>query len=252
MVLLLSVCAAIDAADLAMVPGMFGAFQQDLGASLGHIGTLYLLQTIIGGLALPVWGHLGDKYSRKMLIALGCLMWGIFTLGCAHVRNFQMFMLYRTAAVMFLALVSPITNSLAADLASSGERGRLFGKVGSFAATGSFIGSFLGTACAESEYFDIRGWRLCLGGVALLSVLYSLALFIFMKDPRRSIAPQNKKGTSWGSFRLWSFWMLVLQGIFGCIPWKGFGMYAPLWMELIGYTPMQEIPESQMPCSFDD
>mmetsp|Transcript_19052 Transcript_19052/g.26603 ORF Transcript_19052/g.26603 Transcript_19052/m.26603 type:complete len:491 (-) Transcript_19052:378-1850(-) len=243
----LGFCAALDAADFIMLPGMFTAFEEDFNTSLSDIGIMYLMQCLLGSLAMPVWGALGDRYSRKHLLSFGCFMWGAFTMGCAGASSFMMFTLFRAFAAIFMSLVTPVAQSVVADLAPSEKRGSLFGQIGFMAMIGAFIGQFFSTSLASEYPLGIRGWRLCLAVVGILSMTFPIVMQLFMWEPRRQAATilareQSKDkflGVDWPSLRLASFWLLVFQGVFGSIPWRAFGMFSILWLELIGYTPMQ-------------
>uniref|UniRef100_A0A7S3Z0R1 Major facilitator superfamily (MFS) profile domain-containing protein n=1 Tax=Lotharella globosa TaxID=91324 RepID=A0A7S3Z0R1_9EUKA len=235
-VYLLAGCAAIDAADMAMVPGMFRAFQNEFGVSLEQLGFMYFVSTIISGLALPLWGHLGDTFSRKSLTVLGCFCWGLCTLGCAAARSFQEFMIFRVVAILFLAQIMPITQSVASSLADSAERGKIFGQIGFCAAIGGICGRALSTSTAEEMYWGIQGWRVLLAFTAAVSVGYACVVAIGMREPKKVNAV---KGFYREAFQFKSFWILVLQGIFGCIPWRAFGIYGLLWMQIIGFSPLQ-------------
>merc|ERR1712078_281856 len=112
-----------------MIPGMFRAFESDFGVSLSDIGIMYLLQCLVSALAMPIWGGLGDRMSRKTLLCFGCFCWGGFTIACAFAGTFVEFTVFRTCAAIFLSLVSPIAQSVVADLAPSEARGRVFGKI---------------------------------------------------------------------------------------------------------------------------
>jgi len=243
----LAFCAFLDAADFAMLPGMFRAFETDFGASLSDIGLMYLLQCLVGSLALPVWGGLGDRSSRKMLLCLGCFAWGALTLGCAMATTFMEFTFFRTIAAVFMSLVSPISQSVVADLAPSSRRGRLFGQIGGVAMLGALCGQFMATSISEDYVWGIRGWRLSLIIVGGLSLVFPFLMAFLMIEPNRRratiLARENAKdklfGVDWPSLQLPSFWLLVLQGVFGCIPWRAFGMFSVLWLELIGYSSLQ-------------
>jgi len=240
-------CAALDAADFVMLPGMFRAFQVDFGTDLSDIGFMYLLQCLVGSIAMPAWGGLGDRMSRKWLLCIGCFAWGLLTMGCAASNTFMQFTMFRTLAAVFMSLVSPIAQSVVADLAPSETRGSLFGQIGFVALIGAFLGQFMSTALAEKYPLGIRGWRLCLGVVGILSMLFPFAMAFLMIEPRRRRAAELAReqsrnkflGVDWPSLQLPSFWLLVLQGVFGCIPWRAFGMFSILWLELIGYSSFQ-------------
>mmetsp|Transcript_968 Transcript_968/g.1835 ORF Transcript_968/g.1835 Transcript_968/m.1835 type:complete len:494 (-) Transcript_968:172-1653(-) len=243
----LAFCAALDAADFSMIPGMFTAFSDDFGASLSDIGLMYLLQCLVGACAMPVWGGLGDRMSRKNLLCIGCFTWGLFTLGCATAQSFMAFTMFRTLAAVFMSLVSPIAQSVVADLVPSKTRGSLFGQIGFFAMLGAFVGQFASTSLSDGYVGGMRGWRFCLLVVGGLSVVWPFVMIFLMVEPNRdraiALARHANNGSSlnidWPSLRLYSFWLLVLQGIFGCMPWRAFGMFSILWLQLIGFSDFQ-------------
>ena len=227
------------AANPTLSTGMFRAFEKDFGASLQDLGFMYLLQCLVASIALPVWGSLGDRMSRKVLLQIGCFSWGCFTICCSVATNFMMFTMFRTFAAMFMSLVSPIAQSVVADLAPGERRGRLFGKIGFIAMLGAFAGQFTSTAISEKTYGSMRGWRLCLLVVGLMSCVFPAFVQILMAEPRRERNAPRRSLIDWESLRSNTFWLLVGQGIFGSIPWRAFLMFSVLFFELIGYTPMQ-------------
>jgi len=226
---------------------MFRAFERDFGVTLSDIGLMYLLQCLVGSLAMPVWGGLGDRSSRKALLCLGCFTWGALTLGCAMATSFMEFTLFRTMAAVFMSLVAPISQSVIADLAPSSRRGRLFGQIGGVAMLGALCGQFMATSISEQYVWGIRGWRLSLIIVGGLSLAFPVLMYFLMVEPDRRraaiLARENAKdkflGVDWPSLQMASFWLLVLQGVFGCIPWRSFGMFSILWLELIGFSSLE-------------
>eukprot|EP00471_Norrisiella_sphaerica_P008950 CAMPEP_0184501292 /NCGR_PEP_ID=MMETSP0113_2-20130426/47226_1 /TAXON_ID=91329 /ORGANISM="Norrisiella sphaerica, Strain BC52" /LENGTH=472 /DNA_ID=CAMNT_0026890007 /DNA_START=131 /DNA_END=1549 /DNA_ORIENTATION=+ len=224
---------------------MARALQQDFEEGLSEIGILYLLQSLIGCVFMPIWGVLGDRYSRKRLLIKGSLLWGFFTLLCASASSMQQFMLFRTTAAAFMYLVVPLTQSCVADMVSSERRGTLFGKLAFIGSLGTLSGQFVSTSVSENFYSGVRGWRIVLFGVGVVSIVFSWFMANFFVEPKRSQKRQDPGESvslsriDWASLRLKTFWLLVLQGVFGTIPWRAFGMFAVLWLEMIGYTPMQ-------------
>lgn len=67
-------------------------------------GARYLLQCLVGSLAMPVWGGLGDRSSRKLLLCFGCFAWGGLTLGCAMSTSFMWFTVHEEVQVLLCNL----------------------------------------------------------------------------------------------------------------------------------------------------
>mmetsp|Transcript_3411 Transcript_3411/g.7992 ORF Transcript_3411/g.7992 Transcript_3411/m.7992 type:complete len:471 (-) Transcript_3411:238-1650(-) len=238
-ILALGLCYALDAADWTILPGMFKSFEEDFGVTLSDIGIMYLMQCMVASFALPIWGLLGDRLSRKHLLEGGCFAWGVLTLMCGLSQNFTQFILFRSSASFFMALVSPITQSIIADSVSSGSRGRLFGHVALLGTVGGFVGQVSSTVVSGRTYHSIRGWRWCFFAVGLLSVLFPMFIHWMMVEPVRSKRPRQSMLLDWKSFNSITFWVLTAQGIFGSIPWRAFGMYSILYLEMIGFSPLE-------------
>ena len=246
-VVALALCAAIDAADWAVLPGMFSALETEFGVTLERLGSVYLLQCLAGSLCMPLWGFLGDRAPRRELLCLGCGTWGLLTVLSGASQSFTEFTAYRTASAGVLALLNPITQSVVADLAASGSRGRLFGAIGSVATLGAVLGQFVATATSSESVRvpglrrPVRGWRVCLVGVGALSIAFAPAIELMMREPKKGDGGGGPTTTSRGAWAVLykpSFALLVAQGFFGCVPWRAFGMMSVYWFELLGYAPL--------------
>eukprot|EP00468_Gymnochlora_sp_CCMP2014_P008476 CAMPEP_0167745036 /NCGR_PEP_ID=MMETSP0110_2-20121227/2926_1 /TAXON_ID=629695 /ORGANISM="Gymnochlora sp., Strain CCMP2014" /LENGTH=342 /DNA_ID=CAMNT_0007629629 /DNA_START=467 /DNA_END=1495 /DNA_ORIENTATION=+ len=104
------------------------------------------------------------------------------------------------------------------------------------------VGQFVSTAISEEKYDilgGIRGWRLCLLAIGIISVGFPLIAAWIMPEPKRLQNTNLNKKIDWTSYRLPTFWLLICQGIFGCMPWAALGMYGVLWLEMAGYKPME-------------
>ena len=58
----------------------------------GLIQTAFIVCYMI---AAPVFGYLGDRYSRKWILVFGLSMWSLSTLFGSFARNFWLFMFFR-------------------------------------------------------------------------------------------------------------------------------------------------------------
>jgi len=199
---------------------MFPTLIKDFNVSLTDIGFVYLLQCVVTSIATPFWGMLGDKYSRTLLLGIGCAMWGCFTLGGALSTSFVEFTVFRTVSACFLALVSPLIQSIVADIVAPSHRGRVFGQVSMFGMLGGFCGQFIATTFSNSEMLGLKGWRCCLLIVAIVSFIFT-PIVCYTQDyrpsPGRSVqTASNVKNP----LKLTTFWILVTQGMFGYVPWR--------------------------------
>jgi MFS family permease len=83
-----------------------------------------------------------------------------------------------------LALVIPCIQSLIADLSVSETRGRKFGMLGLSSTAGGMVGAFYATNISGYQPFGIQGWRFAFQFMAGLSIVTSVLLYLYAKDPR--------------------------------------------------------------------
>jgi MFS family permease len=132
--------------------------QRLLSAVLESIKTEWTLTDTQGGLlgsafviaytvAAPI-GYLGDRLSRKNLIAAGVLLWSLATIAGSMARTYEELLISRALLGVGEACYATIAPSIIADLFRKEERGRklalfyLATPVGS--ALGYILGGFIG------------------------------------------------------------------------------------------------------------
>ena len=69
----------IDQADQNMLPVMYSSVQVTTGLSIQQLGNVTLARALLQSISSPLWGWLSDRYSRKMILGIGCIIWGVFT-----------------------------------------------------------------------------------------------------------------------------------------------------------------------------
>ncbi len=130
-------------------------------------------------LASPVFGGLGDRMSRKALIAAGVVLWSLATAAAAFATGFWTLLLARSLVGIGEAAYATITPSLIADFYPPERRNRIltiyYVAIPVGAALGFSIGGALGAAMGWRAAFLICG----LPGVAVA------ALALFIRDPGR-------------------------------------------------------------------
>ena len=165
-------------------------------AELGFLSTAFLIFYTI---AAPFVGPLADRYSRKVIIALGAFFWSGLTLLTAVTHTYTQLLIRHTLVGIGEATFVTIAPTFVADLFSERWRGRIFGvfylaiPVG-FAA-GYLLGGHLGP-----HY----GWRFPFYMAATPGFLLGIAV-VFLKEPERgtydTIAETAERGTLLGLAR---------------------------------------------------
>ena len=145
-------------------------------AKLGFLTTAFFICYMF---VSPVIGVLADRWSRRVIIVLGALLWSAATLLTAITHNYTELLVRHTVVGIGEATFVVIAPAYIADLFSIERRGRMLAyfylaiPVGS--AVGYIVGGFLGT-----KY----GWRAPFYVGAVPGILVGLA-FLFTREPQR-------------------------------------------------------------------
>lgn len=227
--LLFAVCIA-EGSDGAILGSTFKALEKEMHLTPTGLAVVALAQALSSNLAAPVWGWMCDEgiTSRKYLMMLGCCGWGAAMIGLGLSSSYWQLIALRICNGLSLACLYPLSQSWVADLVEPRMQGRIFGMVGAAHNMGTMLTAGVTTAWSQRLIFGLYGWRVMCFGVGCASWLLCLALAIWMhsssSQDRSSTASlfQMVKGMSRQLCKGWcipTFRILVLQGMFGTIPW---------------------------------
>ena len=178
---------------------LVGPMKRDLGISDTRVG---LLQGLAFGLfytfmGLPL-GRIADTRSRRGLIAVGVVLWSIFTSACSVARSFWSLFLARMGVGVGEASLSPAAYSLIADYFPKERLG--------VAISVYYMGVFLGTslsllvagsvidAVAHTPLITVpvlgtmASWRITFLFVGVPGLLFALLVFTIREPLRRELA----------------------------------------------------------------
>ncbi len=145
-------------------------------AQIGRLTTVFL---IFYTLAAPIMGPLADRYSRRLIIAIGAFAWSAITLLTAVSYSYNALLIRHTLVGIGEASFVTISPTFVADLFPESKRGRVLGifylaiPVGF--ALGYLIGGYFGTRFGWRSPFYVAGAPGFLLGIVML----------FMPEPER-------------------------------------------------------------------
>lgn len=148
---------------------------------LSNVQIGYLTSAFLGFyiVAAPFVGPLADRYSRKLIIALGALFWSGLTLLTAVTHNYTELLIRHTLVGIGEATFVTIAPTFVADLFSEEKRGRILGVFYLAIPVGSAAGYLLG-----GDLSAHHGWRFPFYVAAAPGFLLALAV-LFLKEPER-------------------------------------------------------------------
>jgi MFS transporter, Spinster family, sphingosine-1-phosphate transporter len=145
-------------------------------AQAGRLTTVFL---VFYTLAAPVMGPLADRYSRRLIIALGAFAWSAVTLLTAVSYSYNALLIRHTIVGIGEASFVTISPTFVADLFPESKRGRVLGIFYLAIPVGFALGYLIG------GYFGTRyGWRTPFYVAGAPGFLLG-AVMLFMPEPER-------------------------------------------------------------------
>ena len=136
---------------------------------------------------LPL-GRLSDRVGRKVVIAVACIVWSIFTMFSGIVASFFMLVLLRIGVAVGEAGASAPSVAMISELYPPRLRARALAVFGLGPALGAVLGIGFGGVLAE-----MYGWRATLIIVGAPGILVGLIFAFTVKSPKQIISAS--KGT---------------------------------------------------------
>ncbi|GMS95973.1 hypothetical protein PENTCL1PPCAC_18148 [Pristionchus entomophagus] len=175
--------------DRYTMAGVLTGIQTDFHISDAHAG---LLQTaFITALAIgsPLFGYLGDRYNRKLLIMIGMLIWTTSVLGSSFIPAgmFIPFVCMRALFGFGQAAYVTISPSLIADSFTGNKRSLMLMLYYFAIPVGSGLGFIVGSAIAGVANND---WRWGVRAPSILDAICLILIFFFVKV-RKSTWDEN-------------------------------------------------------------
>ncbi|XP_032803122.1 protein spinster homolog 1 [Petromyzon marinus] len=150
-------------------------------------------------LLAPIFGYLGDRFNRKMIMSVGIAVWSVTTLGSSFIpkENFWAFLLMRGLVGIGEASYSTIAPTVIADLYTRDKRTRMLSIFYFAIPVGSGLGYILGANLAQLT----GNWQWGLRVTPVLGVFAVLLIFFVVPEPPRGAIEQETgvhlSRTSW-------------------------------------------------------
>lgn len=232
--------------------------KRDLGISDTRVGLLGglafgLFYTLVG---LPL-GRIADTRNRRNLIAVGVVLWSVFTSACSLARSFWTLFLARMGVGVGEASLSPAAYSLIADYFPREQlgvaisvyyMGIYFGTSLSLLVTGLIVDAVAHTPTITVPLLGaMQSWRITFLIVGLPGVLFALLAYTFREPPRRNVLRTSEGHATGLSFgvalaemkRRWKPLIGISMGaIFQAVSTYAVISWTPTYLQRVrGYTP---------------
>ncbi|KAK3767380.1 hypothetical protein RRG08_049748 [Elysia crispata] len=162
-------------------------YYHDLGNSeAGLIQTAFICSYMVFS---PVFGYLGDRYTRKYLMAGGILLWALFTLASSFIPAdyYYGFVLLRAMVGIGEASYSTIAPTIIADLFAKDLRTQALMIFYFAIPVGSGLGYIVGSNVADL----LGSWQWALRVTPGLGVICVILIIFFSVEPQRGMSEGN-------------------------------------------------------------
>jgi MFS family permease len=154
----------------------------DFGIGYGDSGRTVTAFMIGYFVTSPFFGYLGDRFSRKWLIAIGIFVWSLGTVLTGFATGFGMLLSYRVLVGLGEASYATISPSLISDVFGALKRNNAFTIFYVAIPVGSALGYLLG-----GEVSAHWGWRKAFIWAGFPGLLLALVLLPFAEPKRGQI-----------------------------------------------------------------
>ncbi|KAG7188248.1 hypothetical protein KM043_016110 [Ampulex compressa] len=198
----------------------------------GLLQTAFILSYMIFA---PLFGYLGDRYSRKAIMSAGVFLWCLTTLVGSYMKSFGWFLLFRTLVGIGEASYSTIAPTIISDLFVKDVRSKMLALFYFAIPVGSGLGYITGGETAKAT----GAWQWGLRITPLLGVVAIILLLTVVRDPIRG----EREGAAHLTSTTWSNDVKALlknpsfmlsTGGFTCVAFVtgALGWWAPTFLQL--------------------
>ena len=201
-------------------------------AQLGYLTSAFLAFYMV---AAPFTGPLADRYSRKVIIAIGAFFWSGLTLLTAVTHSYQALLVRHTLVGIGEASFVTIAPTFVADLFPEEKRGRILGVFYLAIPVGTALGYVLGGNLGERF-----GWRFPFYIAAVPGFLLAMMMLFIPEPPRGqfdSVRETVERGTIKGLTRNPAFWTATLGMAMMTFALGGIQVWMPTFLSTMrGYS----------------
>ncbi|MBI4525890.1 MAG: MFS transporter [Deltaproteobacteria bacterium] len=161
--------------------GFFPIYAKEIGYNDAAIGLIMGSQLATTMAGKPAGGWLSDRIGRKPMILLGIVLCAVIIPLIVRSQAFFTMMILSSLFGLGVAIVTPSTTALVADLAKTGRMGSAMGVFGTIWDAGEAAGPILaGVLIAALSYFN--GFLIISGVMVLAAVIFAATV----KDPTQA------------------------------------------------------------------
>ncbi|XP_013885708.1 sphingosine-1-phosphate transporter SPNS2 [Austrofundulus limnaeus] len=169
--------------DRYTVMGVLTDIQLDFKVTDSAAGLLQTVFICSFMLAAPIFGFLGDRFSRKVILSCGIFFWSIVTVLSSFISTeyYWLFVLSRGLVGIGESSYSSISPTIIGDLFTSNKRTMMLSIFYLAIPVGSGLGYILGSGAKDAA----KDWHWALRVSPVLGIIAGTLILLFVNEPRR-------------------------------------------------------------------
>ncbi|XP_011506469.1 PREDICTED: protein spinster isoform X2 [Ceratosolen solmsi marchali] len=186
----------INYMDRFTIAGVLTEIQNDFHIDNGQSGLLQTAFIISYMIFAPLFGYLGDRYNRKIIMSAGVFLWCLTTFIGSYMKSYGWFLFFRTLVGIGEASYSTIAPTIISDLFIKDVRSKMLALFYFAIPVGSGLGYITGGEMATAT----GSWQWGLRITPSLGILAIILILSLVRDPVRG----EKEGGSHVATTAWS------------------------------------------------
>ncbi|RXG72010.1 Protein spinster [Armadillidium vulgare] len=194
----------INYMDRYTVAGLLTDIEVAFDLTEGQKGLLQTAFILVYMVMAPLYGYLGDRFNRRVLMAVGVFLWSLTTLLGSFMQTYHWFLVMRCFVGIGEASYSTIAPTLISDIFVSNLRSKMLALFYFAIPVGSGLGYITGSEVADiAERFlppaeSADAWRWGLRVTPVMGLVAVLLIIFVLKEPPRGVSEgaQHLKPTS--------------------------------------------------------
>ncbi|XP_022523368.2 sphingosine-1-phosphate transporter SPNS2 [Astyanax mexicanus] len=225
-------------------------------SGVGLLQTVFICSFMV---AAPIFGYLGDRFNRKVILSCGIFFWSAVTLLSSFITKeyYWLFVLSRGLVGIGESSYSSISPTIIGDLFSSNSRTIMLSVFYLAIPLGSGLGYILGSSAKDAA----GDWHWALRVSPLLGMIAGMLILLFVPEPKRGSSDQPssrmKSRTSWvcdmkalGKNRSYVFSSLASAAV--SFATGAFGIWIPQYLFRAQVVQKTAVSCTVQPCSSRD
>ncbi|CAH0585767.1 unnamed protein product [Chrysodeixis includens] len=177
----------INYMDRFTLAGVLGDVKEEFKIGDDCAGFLQTVFVVAYMVFAPIFGYLGDRYSRRVIMAFGVALWSLTTFFGSFIGNFVVFSFFRGLVGIGEASYSTIAPTIISDLFVGNVRSKMLAFFYFAIPVGSGLGYIVGSVAGAAA----GNWRWGLRVTPFMGAIAVCLILWVMMDPERGQAEES-------------------------------------------------------------